>query len=76
MTQKGMKMTEESQTNTEDTTIFAVFGMYRDRQVPQMISAIDRADASRQYHDQYPGWEGTVLTIKDLADLIEVSDGR
>lgn len=54
---------------TESTRPFAVFGLYQDRSVPTIIDAIDHDDARRQYHERLPGWEGTTLYVKDLADL-------
>lgn len=68
-------MTETTPEDTDtDLTVFAIFGLYRDRQLPDMIQATDRADARRQYHDRYPGWLGTTLYVKSLDELVEVSD--
>lgn len=61
-------------TEPTPTTPFAVFGLYRDRATPQIILAIDKADARRQYHDRYPGWDGTTLMVKSLEEMTETRD--
>jgi len=50
-------------------TNFAIFGLYRDNPVPAIVTAETKADALRQYHDRYPGWEGTTLRILSHEEL-------
>lgn len=61
-------------TESVPTTPFAVFGLYRDRISPQVILAIDKADARRQYHDRYPGMEGTTFMVKSPEEMTEDDD--
>lgn len=63
-----------SEPTDDQTTGFAVFGLYHDRVVPQVILATDKADARRQYHDMHPGMEGTTFTVKELSELMEPVD--
>lgn len=51
---------------------YAVFGLYRDVHTPRVFFAADEAGARRQYHDAYPGWEGTTFKVQNLLDAMEV----
>lgn len=62
-------------TDTDDLVPFAVFGLYRDRQSPDVILAADADDARAQYHAKFPGWLGTTLYVKSLSELTEETDG-
>lgn len=61
-------------TDTEDLIPFAIFGLYRDQTNPQIILATDHAHAKRQYHDQYPGLEGTTFHVKTLEEMTGETD--
>ena len=54
---------------------FAIFGLYRDNQVPAIVTAEAREDALRQYHDRHPGMEGTTWRVLSLEELTELNSG-
>ncbi len=64
-------MTDLTSPNTEG---FAVFGLYRDKSNPQIILATDKADALRQYHDRFPGWDGTTFRVLSVEEMAEGTD--
>lgn len=47
----------------DDLKHFAVFGLYRDQAMPAVVKATDVNHARRQYHDKFPGWEGTTFKV-------------
>lgn len=55
---------------------FLVYGlMGRNRGNVEGIYATDEADARRQFHAKYPGWEGTTFRVdRALTELPEDSD--
>jgi len=54
---------------TEETKPFAIFGLYRDKVNPYLVDATSVADARRQYHDRFPGMEGTTFKVISLPDI-------
>lgn len=58
---------------TPDGLPFLVYGLLGgNRAKVDAVVAIDEADARAQYHQRYPGWEGTIFKVEQL--VLEGSD--